>query len=118
VPEVIGQQSIKRFGEEVVRHKCALARDQSHGTGSFAAAHGEDSPFAPTRRYAVISLRCGRYGMREITLTEHPGCDDSEWVIVGNDCDGEGGVSTIVFIGKYAHERAECHCQRLKTHTD
>ena len=56
--------------------------------------------------------------MRAITLTEHPGCDDSEWVIEDKDCDGEGGVSTVVFVGKYARERATRYCQRLKTYTD
>jgi hypothetical protein len=45
-------------------------------------------------------------------------CDDPERVIGDNNCGDEGGVSTIIFIGKYADVLAKQHCQRLKTYTN
>jgi hypothetical protein len=49
--------------------------------------------------------------MREITITESPGCDHAEWTVEGRNPDDENDVA--VFVGPRAERRARLYADWL-----
>jgi hypothetical protein len=49
--------------------------------------------------------------MREITVTESPGCDHAEWTVVEHNADDEDKVA--IFVGPKAQRRAKLYADWL-----
>jgi hypothetical protein len=54
--------------------------------------------------------------MKDITITEHPGCDHVEWKVEERYADGENDVA--VFVGPNAEYRANFYLDWLRTGLD